>query len=53
MPPGHRKENAIDKQHLEETEPSVDGLTVIGDVVELTLGGSPQAGPEDKRYAYS
>lgn len=36
----------------QETEPSAHEVTVIGDVVELTLGGAPDAGTEDKRYVY-
>ncbi|MCK2239372.1 MULTISPECIES: albusnodin family lasso peptide [unclassified Crossiella] len=27
-------------------------LIDLGDVADLTLGGQPQSGPEDKRYFY-
>ncbi len=39
-------------KHQPETASTLEEVTVIGDVVELTLGGSPEAGTEDKRYAY-
>lgn len=42
----------MDAKHQPETEALTDEVTVIGDVVELTLGGSPDAGTEDKRYVY-
>ncbi|GAA1860319.1 hypothetical protein [Myceligenerans crystallogenes] len=35
-----------------EFESQAEEIFEVGDVAELTLGGAPEAGTEDKRYAY-